>query len=60
MEWRKGSKLSLDTVIMSYMPVNLELSRFIMSQELAESNSLPHFKIFYNLKGNFKNNVVYF
>lgn len=31
-----------------------------MSQELAESNSLSHFKIFYNLKGNFKNNVAYF
>lgn len=26
-----------------------------MSQEIAESDSLSHFKIFYNLKGSFKN-----
>jgi len=29
MGWREGSKFSLDTHIMRYMPINLEFNRFL-------------------------------
>lgn len=46
MGWQERSKFSLGIITMIYMPINSEL----ISPKNGMSNSLSHFKIFYNLK----------